>query len=141
MERDAETVPSETGEPAADPFVRRPAGCSGERSEQIATGADEGVWFYQTAKPTPGGEVERQIKRQQDRQSVQKKILIQSSKRAEPTETCAEENDSGDVTKKQIAQPASARILARKPNGGDQRSERDPAQPALIEWWETGGAK
>ncbi len=72
---------------------------------------------------------------------MQKKIPEQSPERAEPAKGPAQKNNPGDVTQKQIAQPAAPGILSGKPNRGNERGESDPAQPRLIERRETTGAK
>jgi hypothetical protein len=64
---------------------------------------------------------------------VQKKVLVQIAERAEPAEADREKNHSRDVTEQEVSQPTASRVFARKPNRGDQRRERDPAKPALIE--------
>ena len=83
----------------------------------------------------------REIDRQQKRKSVKEKALIQIAERAEPAERESEENESGDIAEQQISQPATPRVHARKPDRHDQRRERDPAKPALIERRKTKCAK
>src|ERR1700751_2420489 len=72
---------------------------------------------------------------------MEKVTLIQISERAEPAEAGAEEDNPGDVAEKQIAQPAPLSVFAREPNGSDDWCESHPAEPSLVEWRETGGAK
>jgi len=136
MERDAETVPTESAkEPAARPFVRDPCGRGEKRGEQISPGSSECIWFQTADEPAPKREMSREIDRQQKREAVEKEILIQIAERAEPAKCCSKKNDASDVAEQQIAQPPSPRIFPGKPNRDDERRERDPAKPALIEWW------
>src|SRR5438477_8014488 len=83
----------------------------------------------------------REIDRQQQRESVQKKALIQIAERAEPAEREREKNNSGDIAEQKIAQPTPSRVLSGKPNSNDQRCQRDPAKPALVERRETQRAE
>ena len=85
--------------------------------------------------------MDREIDRQQEREAVKKKALIQIAERAQPAKRAGEENYSRHVAEQQVSQPAPSRSFAGKPDRDDQQRERDPAQPALIEWRETGGAK
>src|SRR4029077_14455883 len=82
-----------------------------------------------------------EIDGQQEREAVEKEILIQIAERAEPAERCGKKNNSRDIAEQQIAQPPPSRISPGKPNRGDERSERDPAKPALIEWRKPSGSK
>ena len=63
--------------------------------------------------------------------------MIQIAERAEPAERGGEKNNSGEITEQQVSEPASSRIFAREPNRGDERCQRDPAKPALVEWRKT----
>ena len=140
MERDAQTVPAESAkEPAARPFVRDPCGRGEKRSEQISPGSSERIWFQTADEPAPKREMKREIDRQQKREAVEKEILIQIAERAEPAKCCGKKNNPSDVAEQQITQPASPRIFPGKPNRDDERRERNPAKPVLIEWRKTSG--
>ena len=64
---------------------------------------------------------------------MEKKVLVQIAERAEPAKGAGEKNNARDVAEQEIAQPTPARIFARKPNRDDERRQRNPAKPALIE--------
>src|ERR1043166_2232463 len=92
-------------------------------------------------KPRPECKVHSEVDRQQERQPMEKKALVEIAERAEPTKCRGEKNNAGQIAEQQIAQPAAPRIFARKPNCCDQRRKREPAKPTDIKWRKTGRQK
>ena len=90
-------------------------------------------WTKQTAKPRPDREINRHVKR--------KNKPTENGNGREPKEYDPEERQAGDVTEKQVSKPRMTRLLAGKPNCGDKRGQRDPAEPRQIKRRKTNRVK
>ena len=112
MERDAEPVPTKSAEkPTPNPFMRRPGRRSEKRDQQISPRRGENFRPDQPDEPAPECKVNREINRQQKREAVEKKALIQIAERAEPAERAGEEDHSRQIAEQKIAQPSASQIF------------------------------
>jgi hypothetical protein len=135
VQGDAERIPAEPGEDvASEKFQRHPGGGGQRGGGEVAPGTEpdrpERIRILPRGGDYPDdsgphGGVEREIEAKDEPTG--------DGEHRQPVERAEEKDKPGEVAEFDFAQEGIPRVLGPEPDGGDQRREGDPDEPALVE--------